>query len=544
MDAGPAQRAGARACIREARAHGGAAGRRRHEHGRADQPLRPHDDGGGASDHGTRTYLTIDTPHAGRTRASACSGSSTRCLPFAQGPRALRGCSTRRPTQLMIRWLHDGTVGRAHCARRSWRLRGARRLPEAAAHAGGLVRPRRRRGGPPRRARDADVERRAVDLDGDPHARPGSTAPSPRARGASPNRRWRRCATRDARGRPRPAARSPTTGRWRRSPRASAAARCSLRQHLPRCIPTVSALDLDQDDPSAPSARPRDRSMPTRAATTAVQHLAIAARGVAVDRRRARGAAAPRRRRAARRRPGGPGSGGVQPAASGVLPGPLPDRTPLSASTLRSSRSVRTVVLPARGLPGDARPGRRSSSSIRRGPSGLPGIFQSDPPRHTRLRELIGPGVAAGDPGVPALIAATGGRSARCGRAHRAYGRRRRLRGPGAVQRALRPARDPRRPTGQGLGLAAGHRARARHHAAAGGQVPGATPRPGAASSVEGLVHQCRPPVAAGPVRPCSASRSDSASSSRTSTCCARLRRRGLPLDDVADRERHPAGCC
>ena len=88
-----------------------------------------------------------------------------------------------------------------------------------------------------------------------------------------PIRRWRRCPT-------------PGTRAWETVPGSQntynqqvATGRVGVRmRHRPPaaanlqtcCIPTVSALDLDQEDPSAPIGQARwARSMPTRAAPTA-----------------------------------------------------------------------------------------------------------------------------------------------------------------------------------------------------------------------------------------------------------------------------------
>ena len=176
------------------------------------------------------------------------------------------------------------------------------------------------------------------------------------------------------------------------------------------------------------------------------------------------------------------------------------------------------------------------------GPYDLTGIFQSDPPRHTRLRELMGPALCTEFQGAPALDRPTGDRGPRRGRAHRPHGRRGRLRGSGGVRRPLRHPRDPRRRSGEGLGVGEGHPARARRHPAAGGQVPGGHRERGAAVLSAGS----RPSVPAHgwrqrPARPAlSADRARPRGRGRVSVVRG-LRRRGPPVQHVADRERHPA---
>ena len=115
--------------------------------------------------------------------------------------------------------------------------------------------------------------------------------------------------------------------------------------------------------------------------------------------------------------------------------------TPLCASTLRSSRSVPTWFF----LHADCKAILDQTETFLKHPPGpydLPGIFQSDPPRHTRLRELMGPALCTEFQGAPALIAqrVTG---ARRGRAHRPHGRRGRLRRSGGVRCPVRHPRDP-----------------------------------------------------------------------------------------------------
>ena len=387
-------------------------------------------------------------------------------------------------------------------------------------------------------------EQRAVPLDDDQHAARGRRH---RRRGVVVHgrpSRWRRCPTRD-----------PRLGDGARQPEhlqpAGRAGGLGLRlRHRP--AHGREPADLLHSDRQRARPRPGRPVRPDRPGHGAVRCAHVQprqpaaprarARGVAVDRRGARGTAAPRRRR--RRAPPHRRTS-IRRSSTRCAPAFFQNPYPMYAALREHAPVVPVGPDLWFFLHADCKAILDQTETFLKHPPGpydLPGIFQSDPPRHTRLRELMGPALCTEFQGAPALIAqrVTGALGAVAPTGHMdAVGD---YAGPVAVRCPLRHPRDPRRRSGEGLGVGEGHPARARRHPAAGGQVPGGHRERGAAVLSAGS----RPPVPAHrwrqrPARPAlPADRARPRGRGRVPVVRG-LRRRGPPVQHVADRERHPA---
>jgi cytochrome P450 len=168
------------------------------------------------------------------------------------------------------------------------------------------------------------------------------------------------------------------------------------------CIPTVSALDLDHD-PSAPIGPGTGPFDAHTCSPDSLQHLELApevtnwivgqlgappSRGGGI----ARGAAPPV----------------VDPAKFNPLdPAFFQDPYPTYAYLREHAPVVPVGADLWFFLHADCKAILDQTETFLKHPPGpydLPGIFQSDPPRHTRLRELIGPAFCSAIQGAPALV--------------------------------------------------------------------------------------------------------------------------------------------
>ena len=283
---------------------------------------------------------------AGPTPASGCSGSSSHCVrsPGLGAFAVLFNAPSNQ--QLMIEWLDEGLVGRARCAiASSWTSRPSAAIPSS--HASWRSRAEDGGGGAVAGAPALGGRRQpfaSAQLNTLPGSRQdrrgGDVVPRRAAAGAARLRLARAWDTV-------PGSQNSYNARSWRSRRASAAGASRPPHPQTCCIPTVSALDLDQD-PLAPVGEPRAVRRFDCSAEN-VEHLVLTADvskwivdGARARAERAAGGACVEPRR-------------LRPASAGVPQRSLSDvrALPRKGARLLRSQYQQPVVLRLRGLPGD-----------------------------------------------------------------------------------------------------------------------------------------------------------------------------------------------
>ena len=360
-------------------------------------------------DHGTRTYLSIDAPHRGTYTSLGVQWFVHALEPYARGLLGFsRLLDADSNVQLMIQWWNDGKVGRSP-------LRDEL-LADFAAVGGYPSRPRKLAvscgrgdgvGG------SATAGTATMTWESEPFLSLAINT-LPGVDGTVAAGSWFMAE------KPLAPLRDPGIRAWETVPgsqntynqqvaQVASAFGCGTVQPTAAnlrtcCIPTVSALDLDQDDPSAPIGEATGPFDAHTCSPDSLQHLELAGE---VSQWIVTELGAPPPRGGGAPRAAAPPD--LDPAKFNPLsPAFFQDPYPWYA-TLREHAPVIPVGADLWFfLHADCKAILDQTETFLKHPPGpydLPGIFQSDPPRHTRLRELMGPALCTEFQGAPALIA-------------------------------------------------------------------------------------------------------------------------------------------
>jgi cytochrome P450 len=358
-------------------------------------------------DHGTSTYLSIDAPHRGTYTSLGVQWFVHALEPYARGLMGFsRLLDSDANVQLMIEWLHEGEVVRsplrdellADFEKVGGYPRTPRKLAVSCGRGDGV-------GGSAKAGTAVMTWARKPFLSMTINTLPG-------AAGVVAEGSWFMAASPLA---PLP---DPAIRAWETMPgsqnayneqvvQVASAFGCGTVQPEPAnlqtcCIPTVSALDLDQD-PSAPVGPGTGPFDAHTCSPGSLQHLELApevTRWIVAQ----LGTPPP---------VGGGGShAGAQPTVAAAPFNPMDPAFFQNPYPKYAYMREHAPVVPVGPdlwffLHADCKAILDQTETFLKhppGPQTLTGIFMSDPPRHTRLRELIGPALCTAIQGAPALI--------------------------------------------------------------------------------------------------------------------------------------------